>query len=91
MAQTTKIADIHGNQCILNTGLPRVEYHRIFVPGEDWRTDPILAGAKNAEILYMFNWYSLTEEEKKECKSPLWEYDADNKQWHPQTKPYTGG
>lgn len=47
-------------------------------------------GVNHADILYYFDWHTLTEEEKTACVAQVWMFDADQKVWHPLTAPYGG-
>lgn len=47
-------------------------------------------GVNHADMLYYFDWHTLTEEQKIACVSQVWMFDADQKVWHPQTAPYGG-
>lgn len=86
---TTKIVDINGNKSAVfpDGSVHKVtEYHRPFVSGEAKPTE----GVRNADLLFYFNWHSLTDAEKQECGAQVWEFDADAQKWHPLTALYTG-
>lgn len=61
-------------------------YYITFASG---REKPV-SGVNHADMLYYFDWYSLTEDQKTACIAQVWMFDADQKKWHPQTAPYGG-
>lgn len=68
---------MHGSQ---------MAYYLTYASGQEKPID----GVNHADILYYFDWHTLTEEQKIACISQVWMFDADQKVWHPQTAPYGG-
>jgi len=62
------------------------EYDLCYSSGVEKPTE----GVRHGDLLYYFDWYDLTEEQKKACKAQVWMFDADARLWRPQTKPYEG-
>ena len=86
---TTIIADINGNKSAISEdgAVHKLrEYHRPFKSVEAKPVD----GVRNGDLLFYFNWHSLSDKEKQECGAQAWEFDADAKKWHPLTALYTG-
>lgn len=86
---TSIIMDIGGNKTATaeDGSVYKIrEFHRTFKSGEEKPTKNI----NNCDLLFYFNWHTLTDSEKFECGAQVWEFDSDAKVWHPLTELYTG-
>lgn len=93
----TKIVDLNGNTCAVH---PDGAVHKkathyvdfaeaddaamvdgqLVVNGETKLAEVV----SNAETLFFFTWYSLTEEQQKKLGCPVWVYGEASQRWHPQ-------